>query len=42
MSIEPLSSAVRDYLRAFDLIAIAMAHAGHISTTRDPAGTQAA
>jgi hypothetical protein len=42
MSIEPLSPAVRDYLRAFDLTAIAVSAEGRISVTRDPAGPAAA
>ena len=42
MSIEPLSPAVRDYLRAFDLTAIAMSAAGRISVKRDPAAAVAA
>jgi len=42
MSIEPLSPAVRDYLRAFDLTAITVTRAGRISTTHHPARAAAA
>jgi hypothetical protein len=40
-SIEPLSPAVRDYFRAFDLTAIAMMRDGCITAKRDPAGAAA-
>jgi hypothetical protein len=42
MSIKPLSPAVRDYLRAFDLTAFAVWAEGRISATRDPAGAETA
>jgi hypothetical protein len=42
MSIEPLSPGVRDYLRAFDLTAIAVTANGRIKATRNPAGAEAA
>jgi hypothetical protein len=42
MSIEPLSPAVRDYLRAFDLVAIGVTCDGQIIRTRNPAGADAA
>jgi hypothetical protein len=42
MTIEPLSPAVRDYLRAFDLRAIAVSAESRISVRRDPAGASAA
>ena len=42
MSIEPLSAAVRDYFRAFDLTAIALMRDGCITAKRDPAGAATA
>ena len=42
MSIEPLSPGVRDYLRAFDLTAIAVTANGRIRALRNPAGAEAA
>src|SRR5215475_91951 len=41
-SIEPLSPAVRDYFRAFDLTAIALMRDGGITAKRDPAGAATA
>jgi hypothetical protein len=42
MSIEPLSAAVRDYLRAFDLTAIAVMRDGRTSAMPNPVGASAA
>jgi hypothetical protein len=42
MSIEPLSPAVRDYLRAFDLTAIAVMCDGRIRATPNPVGAAGA
>jgi hypothetical protein len=42
MSIEPLSPAVRDYFRAFDVTAIALMRDGGITAKRDPAGAATA
>jgi hypothetical protein len=42
MSIEPLSPAVRDYFRAFDLTTIAVTAYVCIRGTRNPAGAEAA
>jgi hypothetical protein len=42
MSIEPLSPAVRDYFRAFDLTAIAMMRDGCVTAKRNSAGAAAA
>jgi hypothetical protein len=41
MKIEPLSPAVRDYLHAFELTAIAVSAEGHIRMMRDPVGASA-
>ena len=41
-AIDPLSPAVRDYLQAFDLAAIARTRDGQLITTRDPVFAAAA
>jgi hypothetical protein len=38
MAITPLSKAVADYIKAFDLVALVVWRDGRIGATRDPAG----